>query len=151
MKSLFAKSILILAISVCASSIGKAQPTYYQRNVSEQFKKTGTTTNSTATTLDSIVVSNTEGGTIEIKAIAYLQDSGSVYVATKQYRYQKKLGTLTVTIIDSSQSVSSDLSGAGVFLSNSGAGNNLRLSVVGKSSTTLRWSVIPKQYFRRTE
>ena len=139
---------LLLLFAVSAS----AQSRFYTRNVNEQFSRSITTTGNTATVIDSFNLAAREAGTIEIKVLAYTEDSTGVYAASKTYRYQRRNGTTTVTAaaIDSAQTATADISGVSVFVLPTASGK-LSVRVTGLSSRTIRWTSISKMYFRRTD
>ena len=145
-------TILVIAVTIlCNTESIRAQSTFLQRNSTEKFVKAVTTTNATATTIDTIGVATNEAGWLEMKMLGYYEDSTSSFVGTKLIKYYKVGGTLTITsTIDSTASINTPLSGSDYWVTKNSY-NNLVTKVSGKASKTVYWKLITKQYLRRTD
>jgi hypothetical protein len=151
MKKLLFISLLFLSFSAVTHS---QTVTVFNSNVGEALSKRVTTTNATATQIDSIAVANDEVGVITVKILGYRTDSTGAVTGTKTYRYTKVAGTLTVgsVIQNPTDTLVADtpLTGA-TFTVTATSSNNLIIKVTGKASKTIYWISFIKKHAYRIE
>jgi len=105
-----------------------------------------TTTNATATHVDSIVIADNTAGIITISVVGAAATGKSI-AGVLAYRYSKSSGTLTVETADTLVAVTADASlSGGLFALAATASNNAQLKVTGKAATSVRWRVLVLQH-----
>lgn len=106
-----------------------------------------TTTNATATHVDSIVIADNTAGIITIEGVGAVPTTGKAITGVLTYRYSKSSGTLTVGTVVSEVPVIADTEvSGGTFALAATASNNAQLKATGKASTTVRWRFLILQH-----
>lgn len=145
----FSKLFMIIACSLLATSV-MAQNNLKVKATNGTLvdipKKTViTTTNATATHVDSIVIADNTAGIITITGVGAAATGKSISGAM-MYRYSKASGTLTIATADTLCAVTADASlSGGLFALAATASNNAQLKATGKASTTVRWRFLVLQ------
>ncbi len=142
MKKLF--SILVLV----AFAIPGYSQTVKNVNPAGHISKKVTTTNATATKVDTINIDEDEIGTIQVIVIGLKSDGSAAITGSKSYRYAKASGSLTLATatINPTDSLVVDTGVSGATFAASASDDNIVVKVTGKASTTIYWRVIVKQF-----
>jgi hypothetical protein len=142
------KKFLALIVLFSAFVFAGNSQTLKKVNTAGQIVKSLTTTNATATKVDSITVATNEIGTITISVVGLKSDGSAAISGTKTYRYSKAAGTLSLATatIDPEDSLVVDSGVSGATFAASTSNDNILVKVTGKSSTTIYWKVIVKQF-----
>lgn len=132
-------AITLFSISVTAQNNWKTRAT--NGKLIEAPKLTViTTTNATATHVDSIVIADNTAGIITIEGVGAVPTTGKAITGVLVYRYSKSAGTLTIGTVTSVVAIVADTEvSGGTFALAATASNNAQLKATGKASTTVRW------------
>lgn len=148
--------ILLLSLTILFSVASSAQNHTTQRirttagNLINYGRvDTLTTFNATPVVIDTLAITDNTVGIIEV-TVAGSTSAGVGATGKLIYRYAKAAGTLTVATADSASAVTVDsgISGAGFALA-ANTYNNAKLTITGKSSTTIRWKSVMTPYINR--
>jgi hypothetical protein len=98
-----------------------------------------TTTDSTLTAIDSLVLSNNSGGIVEVSVVG-VDTAGNTITGKIIYRYKKVASTLTLASGSNISALSADAAlSPATFTFTASSANNLLLSIKGKLATSIRW------------
>ncbi len=141
------KKLVLFLVLAAFAFIGNAQ-TVKNVNDAGTLSKKVTTTNATATKVDTINVATNEIGSIEVKVIGLKSDGSAAITGSKTYRYAKASGTLTLATatINPTDSLVVDTGVSGATFAASASDNNIVVKVTGKASTTIYWRVVVRQF-----
>jgi hypothetical protein len=140
---------LVLILVLAAFSFAGFSQTVKNVNPAGLISKKVTTTNATATKVDTIAVATNEIGTIVVSVVGLKSDGSAAITGTKSYRYSKASGTITIATatIDPEDSLVVDTGvSTSTFAASASSDNNILVKVTGKASTTIYWRVIVKQF-----
>lgn len=147
MKSLKFLLLIISLVSLSASAqnlqlrttSGKIV-TYFGR------EKSVTTTDATATTIDSLPITTNTAGLIDVTVVGYTA-AGAAVTGRILYRYKKPSGTLTLATGEVLSAIVTDtgLASSGTFTVTAVA-NNIVVQVTGKASTSVKWRSLITQF-----
>jgi hypothetical protein len=137
-KFLFIATLILISMTGMAQNNGQVRTTKGKLiDVPKQSRIT--TTNATATHVDSIVIADNTAGIITIYAVGAAATGKSISGAMS-YRYSKASGTLTVATADTLVAVTADASlSGGLFALAATASNNAEIKATGKAATTVVW------------
>ncbi|MBK7885122.1 MAG: hypothetical protein IPJ81_16055 [Chitinophagaceae bacterium] len=144
------KKILFLAAITCLSLSSFSQK-LINRNITELEIKNLTTTNATATKVDSLVITPNEVGFITIKAVGFSADSVAAVTGIRTYRYTKVAGTLTLGSVIETQAPVADTKVSGATFTAVASSNNIVIKATGKADVSMKWYFITKQYGAKKE
>ncbi len=144
------KKLLFAAIVICLSISAFSQK-LINRNITELDIKTLTTTNATATKVDSLIITPNEVGFITIKAVGFSKDSVAAVTGIRTYRYTKVGGTLTLGSVIETQAPVADSKVTGATFAAVSSGNNIVIKATGVADVTMNWYFITKQYGAKKE
>ncbi len=130
----------IMALSFSAS----AQNNRYVKTDKGKYAEVGkttilTTTNATATHIDSIVIADNTAGIVTAEIVG-AATNGDAVTGKQIFRYKKTAGTLTLGTAANILAIVADAGiTGGTFAYNVTATNNLQIKVTGAAATTVRW------------
>lgn len=156
------KIISILIMSFALFTVGTAQTTttqYSSRNGQETVAKVVTTTDSTATYIDSIKLSTNQTGICEVDVIGYAKDTSYSVTGKIIFRFNKRRGTLTIGTIEELNTITRDAILAHTALGGAtftavAVNNQIYIRVKGVTDTnvpSLRWYSITKMKSQLTK
>jgi hypothetical protein len=141
MKSL---KFLSIACLFMATAFTASSQMLYTKTTSGKFiavgkQKTLTTTDATATVMDTLAITNNTAGVIEVRVVG-VAATGDAITGKLIYRYKKVSGTLTIGTADAASVLTTDtaLSG-GTFALAVNTYNNAKLTVTGKAAVSVVW------------
>jgi hypothetical protein len=140
------KFLLIAILGILALNVS-AQTTFKNSGVTEGIVRSKTTTNATATTVDSVIIAPGEVGFITIKAVGVTTDTASGVTGIRTYRFKKTLaGALTLGTAVETQAIvaDSEIPGGTFAASASSPAGNILIKVTGYTNKTVYWKVQTK-------
>lgn len=132
-------------------SISAISQKFINRNITELTIKTLTTTDATATKVDSLVITANEVGFITIKAVGYSADSVAAVTGIRTYRYTKVDGTLTLGSVIETQAPVADTKVSGATFTAVASSNNIVIKATGKADVSMNWYFITKQFGAKSD
>ena len=140
------KKLLALAILFTVAITTMAQRnTYVQKNGTESFITYVTTTDSTLTYIDSVVLATNEAGVVEATVIGYAYDTAYAVTGVVTARFNKRRGTLTLGTVVEEQTITADAALGTATFTLVASGNKIYLRVKGKAATNIRWGAVLKR------
>ena len=144
------KKIFFLAIITFLSASVFCQK-LINKNITELTIKTLTTTNATATKVDSLVITPNEVGFITIKAVGFSADSVAAVTGIRTYRYTKVDTVLTLGSVIETQAPVADTKVSGATFTAVASDDNIVIKATGVADVTMNWYFITKQYGAKKE
>lgn len=151
------KFLPILLMLTCITSFVSAQVTtrFTNRNFDERIAQSLTTTDSTLTYTDSLVLGTNEAGIVQLTVIGFAKDTAYSVTGVIQARFNKRRGTLTLGTITETEPITRD-----AVLQNTALGgatftlvvvnNNIYVRVKGKAAYSIKWTTFVKYKGIRT-
>ena len=140
----------MLAFSATISFAQAQTGPEYIRTISGRLAVAGktstvTTTDATATHIDSAVIADNTAGIITVQAVGYATNGDGI-TGKQIVRYSKKAGVLTLGTPANELAIVADtgLSG-GTFSMAATPSNNFQVKVTGKAATTVKWRCVVTQ------
>ena len=142
-------AISLSAVLLISSVASSAQTKFSNRNNDERLANRITTTDSTLTYVDSLILQRNEAGIIQVTVLGYAYDTAYLVSGVLQARFNKRRGTLTMSTVTEVQAQTVDaplitaLPGGAKF-SLIAVGNNIYVQVKGKHATNITWTCLKK-------
>lgn len=148
------KIIFFIAATLLMTAAFAQKPVLLKQSDNKLFNygrtATVTTTDSTLTAIDSIVIAADEAGIVEVQVVGFNDSTSTAVTGSKILRYVKDGGTLTLGSATNVLTTVTDATLGTATWTVTTSGDNIIVQVKGKAGFTVRWQANTRRIYRKT-